>query len=106
MAKATYIEHNGTVRSVEVDDGISLMEAALANLIPGIDGDCGGAAACATCHVHVAEEWLDKLPAMEPLEHSMLDMAAGSDHRSRLACQLKMCTKLDGIVVRTPLGQH
>lgn len=106
MSKATYIEHNGTIRTIEVDEGLSLMEAAVANMIPGIDGDCGGAAACATCHVHVAEEWVDKLPAMEALEQSMLDMAADSDHCSRLACQIKMSTKLDGIIVRTPVGQH
>ncbi len=106
MPKISFIEHNGTQRDVDAEDGLSLMEAAVANLIPGIDADCGGACACATCHVHVDQRWLDMLEPMANLEHSMLDLASGGDHRSRLACQIRLSAKLDGLVVHTPLGQH
>lgn len=106
MTKVTFIEHNGTVRSVDVDNGVSLMEAAVGNMVPGIDGDCGGECACATCHVHVDAAWLDKLPPMEAMEESMLELAAGCDDSSRLGCRIRICPALDGIVVRTPLGQH
>lgn len=106
MTKVVFIEHNGTVRSVDVGDGVSLMEAAVSNMIPGIDGDCGGACACATCHVHIDAAWLEKLPPMETMEKSMLELAAGFDDTSRLGCQVKVRPELDGIVVRTPLAQH
>lgn len=106
MIKVTYIEFNGTERTVQVEEGMSLMEAAVSNLVPGIDGDCGGVCACATCHVHVEEGWLARLPPMESLEDAMLNLAEGRDATSRLACQLKAAPELDGIVVRTPVGQH
>ncbi len=106
MIKVTYIEFNGTERTVQVEEGMSLMEAAVTNLVPGIDGDCGGVCACATCHVHVDPAWIDKLPAMESLEDAMLNLAEGRDALSRLACRLKATPDLDGIVVRTPVGQH
>jgi len=106
MIKVTYIEFNGTERTVQVEEGMSLMEAAVTNLVPGIDGDCGGVCACATCHVHVDPGWIDKLPAMESLEDAMLNLAEGRDALSRLACQLKATPGLDGIVLRTPVGQH
>lgn len=106
MIKVTYIEFNGTERTVEVDEGMSLMEAAVTNLVPGIDGDCGGMCACATCHVHVEAEWLDKLAPMADQEDAMLNLAEGRAANSRLACQIKAAPELDGIVVRTPLGQH
>ena len=106
MIKVTYIEFNGTERTVQVEEGMSLMEAAVTNLVPGIDGDCGGVCACATCHVHVDPAWIDKLPAMESLEDAMLNLAEGRDARSRLACQIKAAPDLDGILVRTPIGQH
>ena len=106
MIKVTYIEFNGTERTVEVEEGMSLMEAAVSNLVPGIDGDCGGVCACATCHVHVDSAWIDKLPVMESLEDAMLNLAEGRDTSSRLACQIKAAPELDGIVVRTPIGQH
>lgn len=106
MPKVIYIEHNGIERNVDVDEDLNLMEAATMNMVPGIDGDCGGACACATCHVFVDEAWLAKLPPMEPLETSMLDLAAGVCPQSRLACQIKMKADLDGIVLRTPAGQH
>ncbi|GMU46489.1 MAG: 2Fe-2S iron-sulfur cluster binding domain-containing protein [Pseudomonadales bacterium] len=106
MIKVTYIEFNGTERTVQVEEGMSLMEAAVTNLVPGIDGDCGGVCACATCHVHVDPAWIDKLPTMESLEDAMLNLAEGRDALSRLACQIKAAPALDGIVVRTPIGQH
>jgi 2Fe-2S ferredoxin len=106
MIKVTYIEFNGTERTVQVEEGMSLMEAAVTNLVPGIDGDCGGMCACATCHVHVDPAWIGKLPAMEPLEDAMLNLAEGRDALSRLACQIKATPDVDGIVVRTPIGQH
>lgn len=106
MIKVTYIEFNGTERTIQVEEGMSLMEAAVTNLVPGIDGDCGGVCACATCHVHVDPAWIDKLPAMESLEDAMLNLAEGRDAQSRLACQIKAAPDLDGIVVRTPIGQH
>lgn len=106
MPKVIFIEHDGTTRSVEASLGASIMETAVSNLIPGIDGDCGGACACATCHVHVSPPWLTKLQPMADFEKSMLEFAAGSDESSRLACQIKMSAELDGIVVHTPLGQH
>lgn len=106
MTKVTFIEYNGTVREIEAQDELSLMEAAVTHLVPGIDGDCGGACACATCHVHVDPTWLDKLPPMQAQEKSMVDLAAGSNTSSRLACQIKVTPDLAGIVLRTPLGQH
>ena len=106
MIKVTYIEFNGTERTVQVEEGVSLMEAAVSNLVPGIDGDCGGVCACATCHVHVDPTWIDKLPAMESLEDAMLNLTEGRDAHSRLACQIKAVPDLDGIVLRTPIGQH
>lgn len=106
MCKVTFIDHQGTPRGVEVSDGLSLMEAAVQNLVPGIDGDCGGACACATCHVHVDEAWLDKIPPIEAMEKSMLELASESNASSRLGCQIKLGKALDGLVVRTPVGQH
>lgn len=106
MIKVTYIEFNGTERTVQVEEGMSLMEAAVTNLVPGIDGDCGGMCACATCHVRVDPAWIDKLPAIESLEDAMLNLAEGRDGLSRLACQIKAAADLDGIVLRTPIGQH
>ena len=106
MIKVTFIEHNGTVRSVEVAEGTSLMEAAVSNRVPGIDGDCGGNCACATCHLFVEPEWRDKLVPVEDMEKSMLELAEGGGPGSRLGCQIMLSRSLDGIVVRTPLGQH
>lgn len=106
MIKVTFIEHNGTRRQVEVEAGTSLMEAAVDHLIPGIDGDCGGACACATCHLYIDAAWLDKLPPVSDMEASMLDIAEGDGPGSRLGCQIKLSDALDGIVVTTPDGQH
>lgn len=106
MIKVTYIEHDGTERVVDVEEGMSLMEAAVSNLVPGIDGDCGGVCACATCHVFVDDAWLAKLTPMESMEDAMLNLAEKRDANSRLACQLKAAPELDGLVLRTPVGQH
>ncbi len=106
MIKVTFIEHNGTVRRVEVAEGTSMMEAAVGNLVPGIDGDCGGVCACATCHMFIEPEWLDKLAPAEDMEKSMLEFVEGRGPGSRLGCQIKLTQALDGIVARTPLGQH
>nr|WP_111298677.1 2Fe-2S iron-sulfur cluster-binding protein [Paracoccus saliphilus] len=106
MAKITYIEHNGTRHEVEVRSGMTVMEGARDNGIPGIDADCGGACACSTCHVYVASEWLDRLPPRDPMEDDMLDFAYQPDpERSRLTCQIKVTDALDGLVVQMPERQ-
>jgi len=106
MAKITYIEHNGTEHVVEVPTGLTVMEGARDNNIPGIEADCGGACACSTCHVYVDDAWLAKLPAKEPMEEDMLDFAWQPDpQRSRLTCQLRVSDALDGLVVRMPEKQ-
>ena len=106
MAKITYVEHGGTEHVADVPDGLSVMEGALRYTVPGIDGDCGGACACATCHVYVEGDWLDKLPAMNDLERDMLDFAFDVKDNSRLSCQIKVSPALDGLVVRTPARQY
>ena len=105
MAKITYIEHNGTSHTVEVKNGLSVMEGAVQNNIPGIDADCGGSMACATCHVYVEEKWLNKLPKPEEGEVDMIDMAFEPKKNSRLSCQLIVSDELDGLVVTTPSKQ-
>ncbi len=105
MPKITYIDHAGTSRDVETKAGTSIMEAAVQNMIPGIDADCGGACACATCHVYVAEGWLEKLKDKDDMEDSMLDFAEGVQDNSRLSCQILMSGDLDGITVTTPESQ-
>lgn len=106
MAKVTYIEHDGTEHAVDVPDGLSVMEGAVRYTIPGIDGDCGGACACATCHVYVGEGWFEKLTPMNELERDMLDFAFDVRENSRLACQIRVTPALDGLVVRTPARQY
>ena len=106
MAKITYIEHNGTEHVVEVANGLTVMEGARDNNIPGIEADCGGACACSTCHVYVDPAWVDKIPAKEDMEEDMLDFAYEPDPaRSRLTCQLKVTDALDGLVVQMPEKQ-
>lgn len=106
MAKITYIEHNGTAHDVEVKPGMTVMEGARDNGVPGIDADCGGACACSTCHVYVAAEWVERLPAKDPMEEDMLDFAWQPDPvRSRLTCQIKVTPELDGLVVTLPERQ-
>ena len=106
MAKITYIEFNGTAHPLEVKPGLSVMEGAVKNNIPGIDADCGGACACATCHVYVDAAWTDKVRKPSAMEESMLDFAENVEPNSRLACQIKVTDELDGLVVRTPEAQH
>ena len=106
MAKITYIEHNGTEHVIDVASGLTVMEGARDHDVPGIEADCGGACACSTCHVYVAEDWADKLPAKEPMEADMLDFAWEPDPvRSRLTCQIKVTDALDGLVVTMPEKQ-
>jgi 2Fe-2S ferredoxin len=107
MTVVRYIEANGTEHAVEAENGISAMEAAVKHGVPGIDGDCGGAAACATCHVYVDPEWLAKTgSAADGLEKSMLEFAEDVRETSRLACQIKVTGELDGLVLRLPDRQH
>ena len=106
MAKITYIEHGGTEHHVDVPTGLSVMDGARRFTIPGIDGDCGGACACATCHVYVEGDWADRLPPMEEIEHDMLDFAFDVKPNSRLSCQIRIDDTLDGLIVRTPPRQY
>lgn len=106
MPSITYIEFNGTEHRIEVEEGLSVMEGAVNNNVPGIDADCGGSCACATCHVFVEEDWLEKLPPQEEQERSMLSFAATAQPNSRLACQIPVTPELEGLVVRTPEAQH
>ncbi len=105
MAKITYIEHNGKSHTIDVPDGLTVMEGAVQNNIPGIDADCGGACACATCHVYVDENWFDKLNKIEDTERDMLDVAFEPNKFSRLGCQITVSDDLNGLVVKMPLKQ-
>ena len=102
MAKITYVEHDGTTHEVEAETGLTVMEAAVKNMVPGIDADCGGACACATCHVYVDAEWLPKTGSVDPMEESMLDFAQERQENSRLSCQIKISDDLDGLKVTMP----
>ena len=106
MSRITYIEHDGTEHVVDVKPGLSVMEGAVKNNIPGIDADCGGACACATCHVYVDAEWLAKTGEASSMEQSMLDFANDVETNSRLSCQIKVSDDLDGLIVRLPKSQH
>jgi len=105
MPRVNYVEHNGKRHTIEVPVGFSVMEGAVNNNIPGIDGDCGGACACATCHVYVDPKWADALPRPTELESDMLGFANEPDERSRLSCQIKMTPELDGLTVYLPVRQ-
>ena len=105
MSKVTYIEHDGKSHSIDVQNGLTVMEGAIQNNIPGIDADCGGSMACATCHVYVKEEWFNKLPQKEDGEEDMLDMAYEPNKFSRLSCQLIVSDELEGLVVNLPEKQ-
>ena len=106
MVAVTYIQHSGETLVVEVKEGLSVMEGAVRNNVPGIDADCGGACACATCHVYVDPEWLDKTGKAAAMEESMLDFAEGVEPNSRLSCQITVSAALDGLIVRLPESQH
>ncbi len=106
MAKITYIEFGGAEHIVDVPNGLTVMEGARDNNIPGIEADCGGACACSTCHVYVDDAWVSKLPEKDEMEADMLDFAFEPDaEKSRLTCQLKVTDELDGLVVRMPEKQ-
>ena len=105
MPKITYITHDKQNHTIDVQNGLTVMEGAVQNDIPGIDADCGGGMACATCHVYVKEEWLDKLPKKEDGEEDMLDMAFEPKKNSRLSCQISVSDEIDGLVVSLPEKQ-
>ena len=105
MTKIRYIEHNGKEHEIDVANGLSVMEGAIQNDIPGIDADCGGGMACATCHVYVKEDWFNKLPKAEDGEQDMIDMAFEPKKNSRLSCQIIVTDELDGLKVTTPEKQ-
>ena len=105
MPKITYIDSSGNQKTIEVEKGLSVMEGAVQNNIPGIDADCGGGMACATCHVYVKEDWFNKLPKAEDSEQDMIDMAFEPKKNSRLSCQLIVSEELEGLVVTTPSKQ-
>ena len=105
MPKVTYIEFNGKEHTVNIDQGLSLMEGAIQNDIPGIDADCGGSMACATCHVYVEEKWFNKISKAEDAEIDMIDMAYEPKKNSRLSCQIIVTDELDGLEVTTPEKQ-
>ena len=106
MPKITYITHAGQTQVVETSVGMTVMRAAVANGVDGIDADCGGACACATCHVYVAPEWFDRLPAPASAEADMLEFVQDRQPTSRLSCQIEVTDALDGLVVTTPVSQH
>ena len=106
MAKITYKDHEGGSRTIEVENGLTVMEGAIQKEVPGIDADCGGSMACATCHVYVEERWLNKLPKAEDAEVDMIDMAYEPKKNSRLSCQLIVSDELDGLTVTTPVKQN
>ena len=105
MPKITYIDFAGTARTVEGEIGSTVMETAIKNAIPGIEAECGGACACATCHVHVDEAWRATVGEPSPMEEDMLDFGYDVRPNSRLSCQIKVSAELDGLVVRTPERQ-
>ena len=105
MPKITYVTSENETHTIDVDNGLTVMEGAVQNDIPGIDADCGGGMACATCHVYVTEDWFDKLPKKEDGEEDMLDMAFEPKKNSRLSCQIVVSDDLDGLTVNIPSKQ-
>ena len=105
MPKITYNTHDNDTYTIEVQNGLTVMEGAVQNDVPGIDADCGGGMACATCHVYVKEDWFNKLPKKEDGEEDMLDMAFEPKSNSRLSCQLIVSDELDGLIVDIPSKQ-
>ena len=105
MTKIIYITHDNKNHTIDVQNGLTVMEGAVQNDIPGIDADCGGGMACATCHVYVNDEWFDKLPTKEDGEEDMLDMAFEPKKNSRLSCQIIVSDDLDGLIVNIPPKQ-
>ncbi len=106
MPKITYIAFDGTETVVDAKEGMSVMQTAVNNGVDGIVAECGGACSCATCHMHVEEEWFDKLPEAQNMEKEMLDFVMSPQPTSRLSCQIKVTAQLDGLVVHTPESQY
>ncbi len=106
MPKIIYVEHNGTEHEVEVAEGQTLMEGAVNHMVPGIEGDCGGLCACATCHVYIPEDWRERCGEPEELEQNILDFAFDVQESSRLSCQIKVTDELEGIRVLMPERQY
>ena len=106
MAKIHFVDHSGKTRTLDVENGATVMEAAIRNAIPGIEAECGGACACATCHVYVDPAWKEKLPPKSDMEETMLDFAQDLELNSRLSCQIKVTDELDGLIVRMPVSQR
>lgn len=106
MPKITFVEFNGTVHEVDVSTGTTIMQAAVSNMVPGIEGDCGGLCACGTCHVYIPEEWREKCGTPEELEQAILDFAFDVRDESRLGCQIELTDDLDGITVNLPERQY
>src|SRR3989440_5113944 len=105
MTKINFVDHTGETRSVDVENGATVMEAAIRNAIPGIEAECGGACACATCHVFVDEAWRERTGGPSEMEEDMLDFAFDVRPSSRLSCQIKVTDALDGLIVRVPEKQ-
>jgi 2Fe-2S ferredoxin len=105
MAKINFVDHSGETRSIDAEIGSTVMEAAIRNAIPGIEAECGGACACATCHVYVDEAWQERVGTPTPMEEDMLDFGYDIKPNSRLSCQIKVTEALDGLVVMTPERQ-
>ena len=105
MSKITYKDFQGNTKTIQVENGLSVMEGAIQNEIPGIDADCAGSMACATCHVYVDNKWVEKIPKAEDAEVDMIDMAFEPKKNSRLSCQIIVSDELDGLEVTTPEKQ-
>lgn len=105
MPKITYITHDGKHHDVEAAAGTTVMENAIKNSVPGIEAECGGACACATCHVYVDAAWQDKVGKPDIMEEDMLDFAYEARQGSRLSCQIKVTADLDGLIVNIPERQ-
>jgi 2Fe-2S ferredoxin len=105
MVKINFVDSSGETRAVDAEAGATVMEAAIRNAIPGIEAECGGACACATCHVYVDETWREKVGGPTPMEEDMLDFGYDVRPNSRLSCQIKIAPELDGLVVTTPERQ-
>lgn len=106
MAQVTFIQFSGDKNTVDVENGTTVMNAAVDNLIPGIDADCGGECSCATCHVLITEEWIEKTGTASEQENAMLDLNPDRQDNSRLSCQITMSDDLDGLVVQLPEFQY
>jgi 2Fe-2S ferredoxin len=105
MVNITFIDTEGTARTVEAEVGSTVMESAINHGVPGIEAECGGACACSTCHVYIDEAWREKVGEPSPMETDMLDFAYGVQPNSRLSCQIKVSEAIDGLIVRTPERQ-